>query len=491
LTILKIKKTVHLGKWLKMDRIESIISKFKEKKILVVGDVMLDTYLKGDVKRVSPEAPVPIVKIDGEYNTLGGAGNVASNLVSLGCKASLFSFAGNDFSGDILKGLLRKKGVESFIDKSNKTIQKIRIFGGNQQLARADRESIRERKFSGEIKRILSEKAAEADMIIVSDYSKGAVNEDLMNLLAGYMGKIIVDPKPKNKELYRGVFLITPNEKETIEMTSVQNVEDAGSKLKEDLKANILVTRGKKGMSLFSNKQIHIPTYAREVFNVTGAGDTAIATLALALASGASMNEAANLANHAAGITVEKQGTYSVSFSELLSRVQKEESKIVNIDKLRGIVKDFKKKSKKVVWTNGCFDLLHIGHTRYLREAKKLGDILVVGINSDSSVRELKGPDRPVQNESERAEVLSSLEFIDHIVIFPELNPERYLRELEPDIFAKGGDYDLEALKKHSEGKIVEGYGGQIITIPVDAEGASTSKIIDTIVSKKNEKSKS
>ena len=423
-----------------MERIEEIMNKFKEKKILVIGDIMLDTYIKGDVKRISPEAPVPIVNVKQEYNALGGAGNVAANVISLGGKVTLFSFVGEDSFGAVVRELIEKIGIEGYLDKTSKTIQKTRIYSENQQLIRFDREIIKRRHFNQKMKEILVKKAKEADMIIISDYAKGTINKDLMETLSEFKNKMIVDPKPVNKRLYEKVFIITPNEDEIIKMTSIRNVDKASNKLKQDLKTSVLLTRGSKGMSLFSDKKIDIPTNAKEVFNVTGAGDTVIAALALALSSGASINEAANIANHAAGITVEKAGTYSVSFSELMSRLQKEEGKISDEKKLKKIVEDLKKKNKRIVWTNGCFDLLHIGHTRYLKEAKKLGDCLIVGLNSDESVRKLKGNSRPIQSERERAEILSSLEFIDHIIIFPELSPERYLKELQPDVYVKGGN---------------------------------------------------
>jgi len=282
-----------------MERTQAIMSNFKGKRILIIGDVMLDTYLKGNVERVSVEAPVPVVKIEQEYNMLGGSGNVASNIVSLGGRATLFAFTGNDSAGMYLKSLLDKQNIENYIELSEKTIQKIRIIGGNQQLARADQETTEDKVFSIETKSVLARKASEADIIIISDYAKGTINRDLMHFLSEYKHKIIVDPKPKNKSLYQNAFLITPNEKEVTEMTSILEVEKAGNKLKEDLQSNVLVTRGRKGMSLFSHNQINIPTFAREVFNVAGAGDTVIATLALSIASGASINEAAILANYA------------------------------------------------------------------------------------------------------------------------------------------------------------------------------------------------
>ncbi|MBS3099190.1 D-glycero-beta-D-manno-heptose 1-phosphate adenylyltransferase [Candidatus Pacearchaeota archaeon] len=468
-----------------MERMNVILNKFKEKKILVIGDIMLDTYLKGEVRKMSVEAPVPVVKIEQEFNTLGGAGNVASNIISLGGKATIFSFIGNDQAGNHIINLLEEKNIESYMERERKTIQKIRIIGNEQQIARADQEEISQKIFSDKTKVILARKSAEADIIIISDYAKGVINKDLIAFLTEFKHRMIIDPKPANKEIYKGAFLIKPNEKEVFDMTNVEDFEEACRKLKEELQSHILVTRGKKGMSLFSNNLVHIPTYAREVFNITGAGDTVIATLALSLASGASINEAAIISNHAAGITVEKEGTYSVGFSELMAKIFEKESKICSLEELKKIVDDLKKKNKKIVWTNGCFDLLHVGHTRYLKEAKKLGDTLIVGLNSDASVKKLKGEDRPIQTETERAEILSSLEFIDYVTIFPETTPTRYIGELKPHVYVKGGDYSVEQLRKHEEGKIIEEQGGEIIIVPLE-NSTSTSKILESIKMQKN-----
>ncbi len=467
-----------------LDELE-ILNNFKEKNILVVGDIMLDTYYKGDVTRINVEAPVPIVKVEQEFHSLGGAGNVASNVVSLGGKATLFSFAGKDHQAEILRKLLDENKIESFLQEDEKTIQKIRVMGNNQQLARMDFEKIYNKIFKDEIKFKLKKRAQDADLIIISDYEKGTINEDLMSILSEFKKKIIVDPKPKNKALFKEVLLVKTNEKEIYDMTSLSNLDSAGKKLREELKTDILVTRGKNGMTLFSDKIINIPTYAKEVFDVTGAGDTAIAAIGLAIAGGASLNQAAIMGNHAAGIKVEKAGTYAVSLSELISKFIREESKVLNLDKLQRIVADLKKKRKKIVWTNGCFDLLHVGHIRYLKEAKKLGDLLIVGINSDESVKRLKGPSRPIQTEKERAEILSSLEFIDYVIIFAETTVEKYLSALKPDIYVKGGNYTVEFLENHSDGKTVREYGGEIKTISL-VEGRSTTKILEDLKLKEN-----
>lgn len=461
----------------------SILDRFKEKEILVIGDLMLDTYFKGDVSRISAEAPIPIVKVENEFHSLGGAGNVAANVVSLGGKATLFSFVGKDAPSEIVKNLLKESKIESFLDNNHKTTQKMRIVGGNQQLSRADFETTYDKLFNEDIKISLIEKANKSEVIIISDYAKGAITSDLMNLLLPFKKKIICDSKPKNKNLFNEIFLLKANEKEVLEMSSFSNINLAGRKLRDELKTNVLVTRGKEGMTLFSvssEEEINIPTSAREVFDVTGAGDTAIAAIALAIASGASLNEAAIIGNHAAGIKVEKAGTYAVSYSELVSNLIREKKKILDLERLHKTVLDLRKKGKKIVWTNGCFDLLHVGHTFYLKEAKKLGDVLIVGLNSDDSVRKLKGPTRPINTAEERAEILSSLEFVDYILIFPETSVEKYLSLLKPDVFVKGGDYSLDYLLSIPEGKAVKEHAGEIKIISL-VEGKSTTKILENI----------
>lgn len=463
----------------------SIVENFRGKRILVVGDLMLDTYLKGEVTRVSAEAPIPVVKVGQEFHVLGGAGNVAANVSSMGGKATLFSFVGEDYQSEIIHRLLREKHIEGYLDEDEKTIHKLRIIGNNQQLARADFEIVKDKKFTEETKANLRQRAKEADVIIISDYAKGAITDDLLLTLADFKRKIIADPKPKNKNLYKGILLIKANEIEAFEITGLSDVEAAGKKIREEMQADVIITRGKNGMTLFSDQIINIPTYAKEVFDVTGAGDTALAALALAISSGASLHDAALIANHAAGVKVEKAGTYAVSDFEIISKMSEEEKKVVELDKLQRIVSDLKKKGRKIVWTNGCFDLLHVGHTRYLKEASKLGDVLVVGLNSDESTKQLKGPTRPIQTEQERAEILASLDFIDYILIFPETTVERYLALLQPNVFVKGSDYSIDRLLEHPEGKIVSSYGGEVKLIPHVA-GKSTTNLVGKI--KVNEK---
>ncbi len=462
-----------------MDKLEEIIIKFAEKKVLVIGDVMLDIYVEGKVDRISPEAPVPILRQETESYLIGGAGNVAANISSLGGNAFLFSFTGDDLGGDILKKQLKAKGIEFCFGKCRQTIEKTRYVCGNQQMLRVDREDVESKTFGDSENKLMLEKAAECDVLVISDYAKGAITFALMDRLKDFGKKIIVDPKPVNKLLYKSVRLVKPNRKELFEMVNATDVESAGLKLRNELNSDILVTLGSNGMMLFSDSFFNIPTFAREVYDVTGAGDTVTAAIALSLASGADLDDAAVIANHAAGIAVERKGVYSVTMQELRHRIFSDERKIVDLGLLERIVNESRGNGRKIVWTNGCFDLLHIGHLNYLRKAKENGDILIVGINSDSSVKKLKGPTRPINRESDRAEMLAAMDFVDYVLIYPELDATKYLKLLRPHLYVKGDDYNLETVNRE-ERKIVESYGGKILFLGIDSK-VSTSAIIEKI----------
>jgi D-beta-D-heptose 7-phosphate kinase/D-beta-D-heptose 1-phosphate adenosyltransferase len=466
-----------------MEELRKILENFKNKKILVIGDLILDTYLEGNVSRISPEAPVPILNVKNKFNVLGGAGNVAANISSLGGKARLFGFLGNDTKSKILMRLMKKNKIDYICQPcKDEAIRKTRILGNNQQIIRFDEETISRKILTNESKDILRGLAKNSDLIIISDYAKGTITTDLMECIKDFKNKTVVDPKPKNKSIYDSVLLITPNEKEALELSQEEDLEKAGEKLKKEFNSNILLTLGEKGMALFSNeKNIKIPTYAKEVYDVSGAGDTVIATISLALSSGANFEQAAILANYAAGIVVEKKGTYALSFNELKNRLESGDNKILEFELLKKRIFDLKEKKKKIVWTNGCFDLLHVGHIRYLSEAKKKGDVLIIGLNSDFSIKKLKGDSRPIQEENERAEIISSLNFVDYVFIFNEESPEKYLRELKPDVYVKGGDYDINSLNP-KEIDAVSSYGGKIEIVNL-SQDKSTTNIIKKIKS--------
>jgi D-beta-D-heptose 7-phosphate kinase / D-beta-D-heptose 1-phosphate adenosyltransferase len=463
---------------------KEIIDMFPEVRIAVVGDIMLDKYVYGSVERVSPEAPVPVVKVDREVYGLGGAGNVAANIASLGGEAYLFGYVGEDNASEILINELENFDIERRLCFGLKqTIQKTRIIGNHQQIVRLDKEDSDTNLYgklnSSDLYSDLQE--IDPDVIIASDYAKGCLNKELFERLKKSGKKIIVDAKPSNKWNYLGVYLITPNLKEGIEMTSLDGVDEIGKRLQKDLGCNVLLTKGSGGMSLFENEKVfNFITQAKEVYDVSGAGDTVVGVMGLGIGAGASLEESAFLANHAAGIVVGKSGTACISRFELEGIIESENKKIMNLNQLKRIRGDLERKSKKVVWTNGCFDLLHEGHVDYLGKAKSLGDYLIVGVNSDASVKKLgKGDNRPINKQESRARLLSALECVDYVTIFSDLRVDKCLRELKPDLYVKGGDYTLESMDQE-ERKVIESYGGEFRFIPFEKD-VSTTDIIDKI----------
>lgn len=480
---------------MRKSRLLGIIKKFPQQKVAVFGDVMLDEYLYGTVSRISPEAPVPILKAEKKEYFLGGAANVAHNISSLGGNAHLFGLVGNDHKGRVIKRMLEEIGITyTLYDPLKETMQKTRIIASNQQIVRVD---------SGEtdppaldIEKVVRSEVSRLtpSIIVVSDYAKGFITAELLTLLKEYAEKsgikLIIDPKPNHKNFYSGAYLITPNEDEAIGMSGVPTIEEAGERLKHELSSHILITRGKDGMSLFeegSDKRLHFPTQAREVYDITGAGDTVAAAFSLAISSGASLMDATILANHVAGLAVEKIGTSFVLRSELENILESENKKIRNLAQIKKIVQDYRQRGKKIVWTNGCFDLLHGGHMKYLEKARRFGDVLIVGLNSDASVRRLKGPERPILKQGERAEILSALECVDHILIFNEGNVAQHLRQIRPDVYVKGGDYDIERIDQE-EKKILLEYHTTINFIPF-IKGYSSSDIMKKFKKENKEKS--
>jgi D-glycero-beta-D-manno-heptose-7-phosphate kinase len=308
-----------------MNSLLEILKKFKGRKITVIGDVMLDEYIQGPVPGMSPEAPVPILKVKERIYRLGGAANVASSIATLGGNVSLFGFKGEDSSGNELKKLLEQDAINYYLETRFKTTTKTRLVGmhngGLHQLYRLDYEETSPKVFGDEIKRNLLREAIDSEVIVISDYAKGTITPDLMCFLGNHRKKIIVDPKQKTQDLYKGVLLVKPNEKEALEMAGEEDVYVAGRKLRENLDANILVTLGEQGMILFSDKEFKIPTFAQKISDVTGAGDTVISSIALAIAAGANLKKAANIANYAASIAVSKFGTHAVTFGELEARL--------------------------------------------------------------------------------------------------------------------------------------------------------------------------
>ena len=484
-----------------MDRktVESLFSRSAEIRCLVVGDLMLDEYLWGKAERISPEAPVQVVDVLREELRLGGAGNVVNNLAALGVQVSVCSVVGDDQNGwALLKEFGRRNvAVDAvFLDPNRRTSRKTRVVAANQQIVRIDRES-REAlpaAFEKHVCDWVSAHAGEFQVVVLSDYNKGVLTPAVIAsavAAAAVSGiPVLIDPKGSDYSRYGGATLLTPNRKEA-EAASGIAIRDSDSLTRA---ANVimdtvglqhlLITRSDEGMSLFTKggEAVHIPTVAREVFDVSGAGDTVLATLAVAIASGFAMAEAARLANVAAGIAVGKLGTSIVTPQEIIEIValshHDSDSKIKSRDVLAILIAAERARGKRVVFTNGCFDLLHAGHVKYLQKARNLGDLLVLGLNSDASVRRLKGPKRPLICEDERAHILAALNCIDYVTVFEEDTPLELIKSIKPHILAKGGDYSLDGVVGR---EIVEEYGGRVELVSF-VDGKSTSSIIDKVL---------
>ena len=479
--------------------VENFLSRIGQIKALVIGDLMLDEYLWGKTERISPEAPVQVVDISREDLRLGGAGNVINNLMTLGCQVHVAGVLGDDADGRLLRRLLEEKsvGIQGVLMSPDRTTsRKTRILASNQQMLRIDRES--QNPISPEMEVRLADHvrsvAEDFQVILVSDYLKGVLTEGLLKEIVA-IGRekgipVVIDPKGSDFRKYRGATLLTPNRKEAQTASHIAIVDEAtllqaGRSLAEALDLEALVlTRSEEGMTLFprDGEEIHLPTEAREVYDVSGAGDTVLAMMGLGLAGELSLEEAARLANVAAGIVVGKVGTSTVSPGEILEvigrRHQDTDLKIKDREVLAGILETEREKGRTVVFTNGCFDLLHVGHVKYLQKARRLGDLLVLGLNSDESIRRLKGPRRPLINQDERAHILAALDCIDYLVIFDEDTPLELIEALRPKILVKGGDYSPEGVVGKD---LVESFGGRVELIQF-VDGKSTTNIIEKIL---------
>jgi D-beta-D-heptose 7-phosphate kinase/D-beta-D-heptose 1-phosphate adenosyltransferase len=425
--------------------------------IAVIGDFMIDHYLWGKSSRVSPEAPVPVVEILKEEDRLGGGGNVVNNLLALGANVLVSSVLGKN--SERVLSLLREKSIETcgmFIDNSRETIIKSRVVASNQQVIRYDKEtnSTISEEFEEKILNYLQKHIDKIDLILLSDYEKGVLSkyltQKIIKLSNRHNKKLIIDPK-KDFTKYNNAWMIKPNKKELslavgMDIDNEEDLKKAGWKLKKDLNLDyLLVTLSEEGMALFADKYIKIPTIAREVYDVTGAGDTVLATLGYYLSKSDNLKEAMHFANVAAAVVVSKLGSATVTIEEI-NKLEKQfdngvDYKIVDLKKIEYIAKDLKSQNKKIVFTNGCFDILHLGHVKYLQKAKALGDKLIIGVNSNNSVKRLKGDNRPVNDEYDRAYLLGSLEVVDYVVIFDEDTPYNLIKTIEPDILVKGADY--------------------------------------------------
>lgn len=464
---------------------------FSNTRILVIGDLMLDQYWLGDTQRISPEAPVPIVKVHSSENRLGGAANAALNAKSLGSNVALAGIVGQDANGEIIKQLIRQHKIQDLVLASEdaSTINKLRLISRNQQMLRADFEELFRPMVVEEAIRQLASQLADFSVILLSDYNKGTLsNSQALIQQANQHGtKVIIDPKGNDFSKYKNAYLLTPN---LAEFELVMGVSQNEAELKqkalqliEELQLEaLLLTRSEQGMSLFlsNGDDHHLPAIAREVFDVTGAGDTVIATLACALAAELPLTQAMHLANTAASIVVARMGATSVTPLELkvaLEQQHQETLGILSVEQLQDLVQFEQQQGRRIVFTNGCFDILHAGHIKYLNEAAQQGDRLVVAVNSDASVKRLKGEERPINNQHDRMSVLASLKAVDWVVVFDNDTPEALLHLLKPDVLVKGGDYTVDQVVG---AEIVTAYNGEVKVLSVQ-EGLSTTKIIESI----------
>lgn len=460
-----------------------IIEEFSGKKILVVGDVMLDKYVFGKVLRISPEAPIPVVKVTEERYVPGGAANTANNLAALGGKVTVVGIVGKDNDRAVLVRELQKRQIGfEFFEDGRPTIKKTRVIGQNQQLVRIDYEDWKtvDEKTESEIIAYLKRAIPEFDAVIISDYAKGVITDAIARTVIDTAKISVADPKPPRKSIYEGATLVTPNNKEAASMAGYDAARDSdvpqiGKKLVTQLGSNILITRGEKGMSVFEKdgEVYDIPTKSKEVYDVSGAGDTVAAAVTLALAAGASLRDACGIANHAAGIVVGKVGTASVSQQELKDNLSDESGKIKTKEDIMRITDELRKEGKTIATTNGSFDLMHAGHVQFLREAKKQADVLVVGVNSDVSIKKYKGPDRPIINQEMRANMLAAFEFVDYIVIFDDAVPMPFIEAVKPDVHVNGEEYGKDCIEVPTLKKI----GARLHLIPRFDEFSTTDLI--------------
>ena len=473
-------------------------SAFERCRLLVVGDLMLDEYVWGHVERISPEAPVPVVSVLNEEFTLGGAANVAKNLCLLGARVAVAGVVGTGPQGSRLRSELAKLGVDvgAVVEEAGRpTTRKTRIIAEHQQVLRIDRETTREISRASEqalMSRVL-ERVPDVDVVLISDYGKGAITRALIESLAAKArsaGKLtIADPKGIDFSKYAGLTLITPNKKEAalaagIEVRDEPGLQAAGQRLLETVAIDkLLITCGKDGMVFFERGAVplKIGTRALQVYDVSGAGDTVVAVLGLGLAAGLSYPDAIAMANAAAGVVVGKVGTAGASRAELAEALQPSADpsaiKHRSLAELADVARELRRMGRRIVLTNGCFDLLHVGHIRLFTVSKTLGDVLIVAVDDDESVRKLKGPGRPLIHAAERVRILSAMDSVDYVVVFPTQELNRVIEAVRPDVLTKGSNYETDEVLGR---EVVERCGGRVALIPV-TESISASRIIDTI----------
>ena len=481
---------------MRYDHLRSILLSGKKPHVLVIGDVILDKFIWGNVDRISPEAPVPVVNVGRENIALGGASNVAHNLAAIGCEVTMLGVVGSDDHGRTLQNEFKERHIHDdalFVDRSRPTTTKTRIITGSQHVVRIDHEltdPISE-ALQDQIIDYLSTHLPRFDAVIVSDYQKGVLTTKVLRNALGMTAqrgiKTIVDPKRKDFSAYGGANIIKPNLKEAEaavgrELRTEADILQAAKEIRAKFQFEaVLITRGKEGMLLLDRKGPEkISATGREVYDVTGAGDTVSAFLGFMVAAGQSYVDAARLANLAAGVAVSRMGTVTVTIEDVLHQIEDSTSgsgKILTREELATML-PAARLSKTVVFTNGCFDILHIGHITLLGKAKALGDLLIVGLNSDSSIRRNKGEKRPIVSEQERAHIMAALESVDHVLLFDEDSPLELLRVLKPDVLVKGADYTLDTVIGRD---VVESYGGKVMLVDL-VPGFSTTNIVESIL---------
>jgi D-beta-D-heptose 7-phosphate kinase / D-beta-D-heptose 1-phosphate adenosyltransferase len=469
------------------------VAEWSEIPVAVIGDVILDRYTWGKVSRISPEAPVPVVLVGPEELRLGGAANVAANLAAAGGAATLCGVVGQDASAARLMGLLTEHGIVSTgitVDASRPTVVKERVMAHNQQLLRIDRELYEPLAAAVEADLLRKIDAlAGVKVWVVSDYGKGTLSRRVLEKVIATRATVLVDPKGKDYARYRGATLVTPNKKEAEEATglalsSPKSWRAAATQLIESLSLQAaVITLGAEGLygRTAAGDEVHVPADARAVFDVTGAGDTVIALMALALAAGEPLFDALKIANAGAGVVVGKVGTAPVSKSELARALDAFASvqgqKVFSRPELLERLLDHRSRRERVVFTNGCFDVLHEGHVDYLRFAKSRGSVLVVGVNDDASVRRLKGTGRPINSLAARGKVLAALQDVDYVTSFAEDTPAELIRAISPDVLVKGEDWREKGVVGR---EWVESHGGEVVLAPL-TPGRSTSALIEAM----------
>ena len=472
-----------------MRPIRDVLAEFGKHRVLVFGDVMLDEYLTGDCTRISPEAPVPIMRVQHHRATLGGAANTAANIAALGGHVTLVGLVGDDEGARELERQCKALGIQLVaVDGRRPTIRKVRVVGHQQQLLRLDYEEapVTDAAIEDRLLADVQREMVNASIVVVSDYAKGALTQRICQQLvadAHAAGKqVVIDPRPQHRSFYGGCDYMTPNWQESLALlgqsegpATEEAVTACGHELVSRFGCHVVMTLGSRGISFFHRDGVgdfRVPALAKELFDVSGAGDTVVAAFALALASGCSHMDAIDLANRAAGVVVAKHGTATVSPQELLSEAETE-SRALGRDELRDVSARLRAQGKRIVTLNGSFDVMHTGHLHILKEAKRQGDVLIVGVNSDASVRSYKGPGRPINSEQQRAEMLLANRYVDYVHVFDETVPMAFIEAARPDVHVNGAEYGDECV----EAPTVRRLGARLHLVP-RLPGLSTTELL-------------